>query len=203
MSAQLFLFVFAFIFCPNAHQSNTPFNHFYTIGTIQDTLPPLHSISGNEISKVTSSFENATVIVTLKNGTIYTYHRPDWDFEDYYPSTVQAVKDAISKIKITFTKAEKMPEFPGGEDAWEKYLNEFCLQHQQEIENYGPKELRVSFIVHIHGQVSDIRMAQDGTDSKLSSLAFECIKTGPAWLPAVQNGRPVPCYQIQVIKLSR
>lgn len=201
MPVQFLLLIFPVIFNFKAIQTNIPVSHSYSTNTTQDSLPPLHTIQGNEISNVTTSFEDAAVIVTLKNQMIYTYHRADWDYEDYFPSTVQVIKDAITRIKITFTKAEHMPGFPGGMDMWEKYLKEFCFQHQKDIDKYGPGEFSVSFIVHVHGQVSDISVTQGGTGSKLSSLAVDCIKSGPAWLPAIQHGHPVPCYQTQVVKL--
>jgi hypothetical protein len=168
----------------------------------KDSPPPLHTIVGKDILTVTASFPDGAIVVTLKNGNVYTYHMNDWDCEDYYQSTDPSIDQAISSVKRTFTKAEQMPEFPGGNDAWEKYLGEYCVQHQDEIERYGPAELMVSFIVHAHGQLTNIQLITGKPNSKLSDLAIDCIKNSPAWIPAVQNGHIVICYQRQLIKFS-
>ena len=174
----------------------------YKVITIQDSLPPLHTIPDSMILKINTSFQDRTITVGLKNDSIYTYNHEDWDYEDYYPSTAVSIKDAIHSIKITFTRAEHMPEYPGGEQAWAKYLNEFCLQHKDEIEKHGDIKLTVRFIVHIHGQVTDIEFQNGASQSSLAPLAISCIQNAPGWQPAIQNGHKVPCYTIQVVKLE-
>jgi len=168
---------------------------------LHDSLPPLHTLLESDISKVTTSQQQTAIIVTLQNGTTYTYLRSDWDYQDYYPSTAPALKTAIESLKITFTKAEQMPEFAGGEEAWANYLRAFCHQHFNEVKKHGPIDFTARFVVHIHGQPSNIELVNGGK-SKLSALAKECIQNAPAWMPAVQNGHKVPCYMVQKFTLS-
>jgi len=178
----------------------------YKVIKIQDSLPPLHTIPDSMILNIYTSraagFENRTITVKLKNDSSYTYNHEDWDYEDYYPSTAMSIKDSIHSIKITFTRAEHMPEYPGGEQAWAKYLNEFCLQHKDEIEKHGDIKLTVRFIVHLHGQVTDIECLNGGSQSSLAPLAIACIQNASGWLPAIQNGHKVPCYKTQEVKLE-
>jgi hypothetical protein len=172
----------------------------YKVITIQDSLPSLHTIPDSMILKINTSFH--TITVGLKNDSSYIYNLEDWDYEDYYPSTAESIKDAIRRIKITFTRTEQMPEYRGGEQAWAKYLNEFCLQHKDEIEKHGDIKLTVRFIVHVNGQVTDIEFENGASQSSLAPLAIACVQNAPDWQPAVQNGRKVPCYKIQEVKLE-
>lgn len=169
---------------------------------IQDTLPPLHTIKGKDIDKISSTFETKTITISLKNGSIYTYHQLDWDYEDHFPSITKTIVDAIRNLQMTFTKVEQPPIFPGGDEAFKKYVHEFCQNHKDEIGDHGHAEFVVQFIVHLHGQIDDLQVILNKNGSELSSLAKEAIKNGPAWVPAVQNGRQVVSYVKQVIEIG-
>jgi hypothetical protein len=174
----------------------------YADSVVQDTLPPLHTIKGKNIVSVIPSFEEQTLTLVLKNGTSYIYKDKDWDFEDFYPSTDPRIVAAIRHMTRTFTKVEHPPEFPGGEDAWDKYIADFCSKYAEDIKKRGPAEVTVQFIVHLKGQVIDIQVVSTSNPSSLSALAVKAIHDGPGWVPAVQNGREVVSYKLQVVKLS-
>jgi hypothetical protein len=197
------LFIVSVLFGYKSFAKNYSNEQYIGIVRVQDTLPPLHTIPSGEIASVGTSRENASVIVTLKNGNVLSYRRADWDYENYYPSTDKAIKEAIESLTITFTKIEQEASFPGGDEAWEKYRQEFCLQHQKEIRKHGSDEITVQFIVHIQGQVSDVRVIRGGDNEKMANLAISCIQNGPLWIAGVQNGRKMPSYKLQVVKLER
>jgi hypothetical protein len=168
----------------------------------QDTLPPLHTLKEEEIDSLTPSFADQTLTVVLKNGSTYTYLHKDWDFENYYPSTPRKIADAITHMEMTFTRVEHPPEFPGGEKAWDKYIRDFCDQHRDLIKKKGPADVMVQFTVHLKGQLVHVGVVSNTGDKQLSALAMQAIQDGPAWIPAIQNGRTVVCYKLQLIKLS-
>ncbi|HEY4063798.1 MAG TPA: energy transducer TonB [Puia sp.] len=169
---------------------------------LQDTLPALHTIKGDDIDLITPSPEDQTIAVKMKNGIVYTYHRDDWDYEDYSPSINQRLKKAIAGIKRTYTKVEHAPEFPGGGKAWDKYMKDFCDKYRKEIRKKGPAEITLQFIVHVKGQITDVQVISNPNQSKLEDYAIQAIQDGPAWIPGTQNGRKVICYCIQRVKLS-
>jgi len=174
-----------------------------SIGSIaQDTLPPLHTIKEKDIKLISPSFEDQTITVILENEAIYIYHRLDWDYEDYYPSTSKKIKEAIKNIKMTFTKVEHDAEFPGGQEAWDKCIHEFCAKHAGQIGSDGPAEITVQFIVHMKGQLTDISVIANRGGSSLADMAVQAIKESPPWKPAIQNGRNVIAYKAQVVKIS-
>ncbi len=91
-----------------------------------------------------------------------------------------------------FTVVQIPAEFPGGIAGWTKYL-ERTLNRDLPVENGAPSgkyTVYVAFTVDKNGNISDVQAENDpgyGTKDE----AVRVIKRGPAWKPAVQNGRNV------------
>ncbi len=89
-----------------------------------------------------------------------------------------------------FTIVQIPASFPGGEEAWRKYL-EKNLNSQILIDNgaaIGTYKVVVSFVVDNTGVISDVKAENDpGFGSR--EEAIRVIKKGPAWQPAIQNGK--------------
>lgn len=91
-----------------------------------------------------------------------------------------------------FTVVQIPAEFPGGTDAWRKYL-ERNLNRDAPTDNGAPPgkyTVMVSFIVAKDGAISDVK-AENDPGYGTADEAVRVIKKGPAWKPAVQNGRNV------------
>ncbi|MEN9599255.1 MAG: hypothetical protein RL596_1574 [Bacteroidota bacterium] len=104
---------------------------------------------------------------------------------------VEAPKQDDDYDKV-FTVVQNPAEFPGGQSAWAKYL-ERNLNRDLPVENGAPPgkyTVIVSFIVAKDGKISDVTAENDpGYGTKAE--AMRVITKGPAWKPAVQNGRNV------------
>ncbi|GAC1536886.1 MAG: hypothetical protein NVS3B15_17250 [Sediminibacterium sp.] len=104
---------------------------------------------------------------------------------------VEAPKQEEDYDKV-FTVVQIPAEFPGGLPAWQKYL-ERNLNRDLPVENGAPPgkyTVTVSFIVDKSGNISEVQAENDpgyGTKEE----AIRVIRKGPAWKPAVQNGRNV------------
>jgi protein TonB len=104
---------------------------------------------------------------------------------------VEAPKQEEDYDKV-FTVVQIPAEFPGGTAGWTKYL-ERNLNRDLPVENGAPPgkyTVVVTFIVDKTGAISDVTAENDpgyGTKDE----AIRVIKKGPAWKPAVQNGRNV------------
>ena len=99
-----------------------------------------------------------------------------------------------------FEKVEIDASFPGGERAWANYLRK-NLDANVPVDNGAPAgtyTVIVRFIVDKQGNISDVRpMTKHGYG--MEDEAVKIIKKGPAWEPAVQNGRKVNAYRSQPI----
>jgi len=91
-----------------------------------------------------------------------------------------------------FTVVQIPAEFPGGTTAWSRYL-ERNLNRDIPVENGAPPgryTVVVAFTVSKTGAISDVTAENDpGYGTKAE--AMRVITKGPAWKPAVQNGRNV------------
>ena len=99
-----------------------------------------------------------------------------------------------------FEKVEIEASFKGGEGAWKKYL-ERNLNANVGPDNGAPPgtyTVYVQFVVSRDGSISDVK-ALTNHGYGMEAEAMRVIKKGPAWVPAVQNGRNVNAYRKQPI----
>jgi len=104
--------------------------------------------------------------------------------------------DAPKMQKHTYdsvwTNVQIEAQFPGGIDAWTKYLQQ-NLRTEVPVDNGAPEgsyTVVVSFLVDKGGNVSEVQTLNDpgyGTADE----AVRVIKKSKQWTPAIQNGRSV------------
>jgi TonB-dependent SusC/RagA subfamily outer membrane receptor len=101
---------------------------------------------------------------------------------------------------LIFTKVEQEAQFPGGVDAWRKYLAKSLDATVAVKEGWkkGVYYVNVQFVTDKEGNISDVK-ALNYKDSKTAQACIEVVKNGPRWEPAMQNGRKVKAYRNQPI----
>lgn len=100
-----------------------------------------------------------------------------------------------------FTKVEIEATFPGGLQAWSRYVSKAIQSHIDEFGESDYGTVVVRFIVDKTGKVSDVQ-ATSMKGSKLAEVAVNAIRNGPNWVPAQQNGRYVNAYRLQPVTLQ-
>jgi len=100
-----------------------------------------------------------------------------------------------------FTKVEKSPSFPGGHEAWLRYITKAIRIKIDSLTeaDYGTCLLR--FIVNADGTVSNVK-ATTMKGTKLAEISINAIRQGPRWIPATQNGHTVAAYRLQPVSLT-
>ena len=122
------------------------------------------------------------------------------------PSTTIAGPNVISKPvtkdsdESTFVPIEKEAAFPGGEQAWQKYIQKAIQAQLDEFSDNDYGTCVVKFIVDINGNVSNVE-ATTMKGTKLAEIAVNTISKGPKWIPAMQNGRYVTAARFQPVTL--
>lgn len=119
---------------------------------------------------------------------------------DDYQKQLAGIQVEGKPFDLVFTKAEVNPQFPGGEEAWRKYLVKNLKASIPVDEGWkaGKYTVIVKFIVHADGTLSHVSTENyKGTRTALHCI--DIIKNGPKWLPAIQNGRNVNAYKKQPI----
>lgn len=112
----------------------------------------------------------------------------------------QIIEEKKEDENQIFEKVEIEASFKGGESAWKKYL-ERNLNPNAPVDNGAPEgtyTVYVQFVVSKDGSISDVKpLTTHGYG--MEQEAVRVIKKGPAWVPAVQNGRSVNAYRKQPI----
>jgi len=161
----------------------------------------------NEVANVSWNHQLKTMEIHLKDGTQEKYmlnnaasmRRAEEKYGELpipapppppvlgHPTQVN--KESYDKV---FTKTEVPASFPGGKEAWQKYL-ERNLNRDLPIINGAPPgkyTVIVSFIVAPDGGISNVK-ADNDPGYQTAPEAVRMIVKGPKWVPAKQNGKAV------------
>ncbi len=121
--------------------------------------------------------------------------------EETKQSEVVAEKPKPVEEDKVFTKVEIEAEYPGGQGAWGKYLQN-NLNANVPVENSAPPgsyTVIVRFIVAKDGTISEVT-PETSLGYGMEQEAVKIIRKGPKWTPAQQNGNVVKAYRRQPIK---
>jgi len=110
-------------------------------------------------------------------------------------SIAMAKADSAKMVKDAhgvYNRADKEPEFPGGESALSTYINKNLTYPQTAIDNGTSGTLHVSFVVDEHGKVMDPQ-AMDGKNlgDDLVNQTLNVFKNMPMWTPGTVHGKKV------------
>ncbi|MDQ6761977.1 MAG: energy transducer TonB, partial [Bacteroidota bacterium] len=150
-----------------------------------DKIPPqsIESINvlkdESAVQKYGEKGKNGAVEITTKKGAAMTDTIPD---------------------KL-FSKVENEAEFPGGREAWIKYIVGKVQANQDTLTAKDFGTCVVKFIVNKDGSVTNVK-ATTMENTQLARIAVEAIKTGPKWIPATQNDMVVASYRLQPVTLT-
>lgn len=91
-------------------------------------------------------------------------------------------------------KAERMPEFPGGEAAMRRYLQKNLRFDFAEMEPGSRAIIHCRFIVDREGKVSAIEVIKSAGVGSFDREVTRVIGRMPDWKPGYQNGKNVAVY---------
>ena len=165
---------------------------------------PVQNINPNDIESISilkdksavslygKEGEDGVVLITTKSGTplgpktiIKTGYKIDaQEFVNNVPTVVN-----VSNYQRNMTRI-KPPQFPGGEEALAKYLEQ-NLNHKLPQDRGGPEgkyTVVLSFLVEEDGTLSNIE-ARTNPGYGTAEEAIRVIKNGPNWIPAERDGK--------------
>ena len=114
--------------------------------------------------------------------------------------TGEAVQPLHAELNndTVFVKVEMPAEFPGGIDAWRRYLERNLQYPDAAVSDETQGVVRVQFVIDTEGNVSDV-VALNDPGNGLAEEAIRIIARGPKWIPAEQNNRKVKYRHSQPI----
>ena len=89
-----------------------------------------------------------------------------------------------------FGTLEVAPEFPGGQQGWERYLAANLKYPKQAKDNKIAGKVILAYIIEKDGSLSEIKVLK-GVGGGLDEEAIRVLTDSPHWKPGILNGRPV------------
>jgi TonB family protein len=128
----------------------------------------------------------------LNGKTVRVIHYVPIDFIIQGQSKSQT-QDTINHSKIdtpTSGPVELAPSFPGGLEAFYKYLKKNQRYPRSAIQSGTEGRVIVTFVVERDGSLTDIKVKR-GVSPDMDDEALRLIKESPKWRPGIQNDKPV------------
>jgi TonB family protein len=110
-------------------------------------------------------------------------------------SVAMPIGDSAKMVKDVhgvYNRAEKEPEFPGGEAALSTYINKNLTYPQVAIDNGTSGTVHVTFVVDEHGKVINPQ-ATDGKNlgDDIVNQTLKVFSNMPMWNPGMVHGKKV------------
>lgn len=176
-------------------------------GTIQ-TPPPVREIKIGKVAAdpiVTNHPEVPMVkgeitceprIEVIKMGEVEIIEEPlmgDIMIEE--PIPVGGPDDTAIEDNRIFQFAEKMPEYPGGMEAFVAFVNANLSYPKYERDKGIQGNVYVRFVVHTNGTISDIEILRSLNGQKnIDKEVLRLMKAMPNWEPGENQGKKVNTY---------
>jgi protein TonB len=140
---------------------------------VSENVPPMDDLIGTKKAIGPTSIDGADDLGTigLKNRNI----------------TDNGKKDTI------FTVIEKMPQFPGGPEAFARFLRNNLRFPEIAKENEISGKVFAQFVVYKTGEIRNIKIVR-GLDASCNEETIRILKLMPHWTPGMQNDKPVSVY---------
>ena len=100
------------------------------------------------------------------------------------------IQQDTTKKEMVYDMPEHMPQFPGGADAMEQFINDNITYPPEATAKRIQGKVYVQFIVEKDGSLSDINIRR-GAHELLNEEAIRVIKLMPKWKPGSMRGKTV------------
>jgi len=107
-----------------------------------------------------------------------------------FSAALIAQNDKISEKDSVYTLPEKMPQFPGGEQALIEYLKTNLKYPAKAKEEKIEGMVFVTFIVDKTGAIRDVKIIR-GVRDDINGEAVSVVSRMPSWQPGEHNGEKV------------
>lgn len=95
------------------------------------------------------------------------------------------------EVDKTLIWEERLPEFPGGENAFRNFLDNNIVYPKMAIRLNKEGYVSIEFVVDAEGKISNIKVTR-ALGAGCDEEAIRVLKMMPNWKPGSQNGKKVP-----------
>ena len=105
------------------------------------------------------------------------------------------------EYKQVFTVVEKLPEFPGGLDSLDIFLQQNLIYPDSAIAAGIQGTVYISFVVNESGKIEDAKVER-GIGGGCDEEALQLVKSMPDWIPGEQRRKPVNVQFVMPIEFK-
>lgn len=117
------------------------------------------------------------ILYILTTGLLLLFFLPQ-------PVSAQEEDDSV------FTAVEEHPQFPGGEKARKRYLQENITYPKSARKEGAQGTVYITFIIEKDGSITNVEILR-GIHDDIDQEAIRVVKAMPKWIPGTQRGEPV------------
>ncbi|MCQ2360662.1 MAG: energy transducer TonB [Paludibacteraceae bacterium] len=134
-------------------------------------------------------------VIEIKENTA-DVHTADFSTEDDKNQRVEihevvaVQEEEDEEAQMIHVVVEKMPEFPGGPEAMNRWLSKNIKYPLLAQENNIQGRVVCQFVVNSDGKIVDVVVVR-GVEASLDAEAVRVIKSMPTWTPGKQGGKNV------------
>ncbi|WP_243348144.1 energy transducer TonB [Parabacteroides sp. FAFU027] len=155
-------------------------------------VPPV--IKPDEEVNEKEEFATQQEVISSKAAVGVVTYKGSEDINAPIPKSTEEAEASSSQIteeaQEAFIVVEQMPEFPGGTEELQKYLNNNIRYPVSALENGVQGRVICEFVVNSDGRVTNAKVIR-GVDASLDAEALRVINNMPPWKPGKQRGKPV------------
>ncbi|MCC8155232.1 MAG: energy transducer TonB [Tannerellaceae bacterium] len=122
-------------------------------------------------------------------------------YDPVYPLPEEDKPDELNEEPEYYVAVEEMPQFPGGDMAMMKYIQENLVYPENAIRNGVEGRVVCQFIIDEEGGLYDIKVVRS-IDSDLDEEALRIIESMPTWKPGIQRGKAVKVQYTVPVKFK-
>jgi TonB family protein len=116
------------------------------------------------------------------------------------PTDTTNIKDTVNGGTVCIT-VDEYPEFPGGEIARAKFLQDNIVYPKDALEKKIQGRVRIEFKILKTGEMTEIKVAQS-VHPLLDNEALRVVRLMPNWKPAKSNGEAVEFIQCIPVRFT-
>lgn len=119
----------------------------------------------------------------------------------FHSVSYAAMAQTQDKSILVYDSTDRMPEYPGGSDAMNHFLDKKLFYPERAIDAGFSGKVIVRFIVNEDGSLSDITVPKP-LGYGLDEEAVRVIELMPKWVPGQKEGKAVKVYYTVPITFS-
>ncbi len=99
--------------------------------------------------------------------------------------------DTVWDNELVYQVVEKMPQFPGGNEAMFAFLQKNIRYPQEARDAKAEGRSVIQFIVNRNGNINNVHIVKSSGNEALDKEAVRVVESMPQWTPGKQNGKNV------------